>query len=66
MNIRIAQCTFTIRKLSEERNNLEEELYLKVDNNKNALQKHIQTYYNHIFNSVKDTQRRKFNRMKDH
>ena len=33
LNIRIAQCTFRIRKLSEERNNLEEELYLKVGTN---------------------------------
>ena len=65
LNIRISQCTFTIRKLCDEKTKLEEDLYQKVGNNWITLQSYIQSAYERKFNSVKDAQRQKFTRMKE-
>ena len=65
LNIRIAQCTFTIRKLKDERTKIEEELYGKVGDASEKLQQHIEAIYKWKFEETKTSQKKKFEKLRE-
>ena len=68
LNINIAQCHFTIRKLEEEK----EELISSITNlvgetsTKTAILEHVNTLHEREFATVKDRQRRKYETIRSH
>ena len=66
LNVAVAQCQFTIRKLKEEKDQFWNKLVCEIDNEETvaAISKHLETIHEREFVTTKERQQRKFQQIK--
>ena len=65
LNIRIAQCNFTIRKLEDERDQLLEDICKQTEDLRQEITDHINNIYEWMHTKTKDKQQAKFDRLRE-
>ena len=65
LNIRIAQCNFTIRKLENERDQLLEEICKQAEDFRREITDHINNIYERMHTRTKDKQQAKFDHLRE-